>query len=523
MAFSTQKEFFHVPFMNETVDYECRRACVKLKTYQSTTDDRSWAMDESLQSRFLSDLVTCQTPVGGFGIGDDDEYENDEAGPAGGQRRINRNYGRGGDGRGARGKHADDGNRYSASAGIDGDVGSSGPSGSGRGGGYAPQYGYRNAAYIGGGGVGHGAGASGGGASGGGGGVAGKQGQGGLVTADSVLACANEQMGRLQDLLLDKQKLEKQLEVSNERLKVANMENDKIKAIMNDRFDSNHAKDFYNKIQKLATSGKINRSEENELLHIYNKIEDMNKAYEVLQAENAHLKRLMEKLSLRASYEAIKMEPEKSNDVPFLQNEVNKLRQEVSMLRKYEDDKLKGRTDSNRNKSPDVDPETLKATIKERNALREKCKTFKELEARVYELQKIANEADKMSDSLSNDLDNQSKHIVEMEQEMKQMQDYYEDQMDKLKYNEDVLKCKLEEMKEDLIRARCSAQKAECLQMEISCLRNELMRRDRSLNDYDCQYKQLMYKAQKFRNSGYCMCYRNPDAGHDNDNSLSDS
>uniref|UniRef100_W8AJK4 Uncharacterized protein n=1 Tax=Ceratitis capitata TaxID=7213 RepID=W8AJK4_CERCA len=63
MAYSTQKEFFHVPFMNETVDYECLKACVKLKTYQSTIDDRSWAMDESLQSRFLSDLITCQTPV----------------------------------------------------------------------------------------------------------------------------------------------------------------------------------------------------------------------------------------------------------------------------------------------------------------------------------------------------------------------------------------------------------------------------------------------------------------------------
>lgn len=50
--------------MNETVDYECRKACVKLKTYQSTIDHRSWAMDESLQSRFLSDLITCQTPVG---------------------------------------------------------------------------------------------------------------------------------------------------------------------------------------------------------------------------------------------------------------------------------------------------------------------------------------------------------------------------------------------------------------------------------------------------------------------------
>lgn len=63
MAFSTQKDFFHVPFMNEDVEYECKRACVKLKTYESTVDDRSWAIDDQKQSRFLSDLVTCQTPV----------------------------------------------------------------------------------------------------------------------------------------------------------------------------------------------------------------------------------------------------------------------------------------------------------------------------------------------------------------------------------------------------------------------------------------------------------------------------
>lgn len=63
MAFSTQKDFFHVPFMNQTMEYECRRACVKLKSYESTIDDRSWAMDEAEPSRFLYDLVKCNTPV----------------------------------------------------------------------------------------------------------------------------------------------------------------------------------------------------------------------------------------------------------------------------------------------------------------------------------------------------------------------------------------------------------------------------------------------------------------------------
>lgn len=64
MAFSTQKDFFYVPFMNENVENKgCKKACVKLKSYESTIDDRSWASDETKQSKFLSDLVTCQYPV----------------------------------------------------------------------------------------------------------------------------------------------------------------------------------------------------------------------------------------------------------------------------------------------------------------------------------------------------------------------------------------------------------------------------------------------------------------------------
>ncbi|XP_067615119.1 uncharacterized protein [Eurosta solidaginis] len=551
MAFSTQKEFFHVPFMNETVDYECRRACVKLKSYQSTDDGRSWAMDETLQSRFLSDLITCQTPVGGFGdgYGDDDDnsydgFDSDGAGTSAGaqsgrqgpgQRAGGRSkhqpgrgggqggggYGGGGSG-GRKGPHYNtmsDASGYAAGAATGDDLmgapsggnmrdgavpGSGGHDGVGAGGGTGregrggggPDGGGLGGSSPGGGGGGPGGsrgGGLGGGAGGGAiGGAAARPGQGGLIAADSVIACATEQLSRVEELLFHKKDLEKKLEVSNERLKVVNMENDKIKAIMKEKFDSNHAKDFYNKIQKLTSSGKINKGEENELLHIYNKFEDMNTAYEILQAENAYLKRLMEKLSLRASYEVIKKEPEKSTDISFLQKEVNKLRQEVSMLRKFEDEKLKASMDSNRNKMSDQDADTLKAIIKERNALREKCKTFKELEGKVQQLQKIAKEADKMSDSLSNDLDNQSKHIVEMENEMREMQDYYENQISKMKFDEEMLKCQLDEMKEDLIRAKCLAHKTECLQIENSTLRNELIRRDLMLNEYDSQYKQLM-------------------------------
>ncbi|XP_014103421.2 uncharacterized protein [Bactrocera oleae] len=511
MAFSTQKEFFHVPFMNETVDYECRKACVKLKTYQSTIDHRSWAMDESLQSRFLSDLITCQTPVGGFGDGDgDDEYDyafdGDETGAAGRTHGHNIGAIRGGGRTGGRpnsGYVGEPGTRGDEGAGPSGrgrmgGTGGGGPRGGGPGGG-GPGGGGPSGGSPGGGGLG--GGGPGSGFPGSADGRRGKLGQSGLISADSVIACANEQMGRMQELLLHKKNLEKQLEVSNERLKVSNMENDKIKAIMNNKFDSSHSKDFYNKIQKLTSSGKISKGEENELLQIYNKFEDMSKAYEILQAENAYLKRLMEKLSSGASFEALKVEPEKSNDIAYLQNEVNKLRKELSILRKFEHDKLKGTMDSNRNKMSDQDAETLKAIMKERNALREKCKTFKDLETKVYELQKMAKEADKMSDSLSNDLDSQSKHINEMEREMKQMQDYYEDQIDKHKFNEDILRCQLNEMKEDLIRACCSAQKAECLQVENVTLRNELMRREMALNDYNCQYNQLMSVIDELQNN----------------------
>lgn len=63
MAFSTQKEFFHMPFMNETPKYECKTDCVKLKSYNSTADDRAWAADATQQSNFLRDLITCRLLV----------------------------------------------------------------------------------------------------------------------------------------------------------------------------------------------------------------------------------------------------------------------------------------------------------------------------------------------------------------------------------------------------------------------------------------------------------------------------
>jgi len=62
MAFSTQKDFFNVPFLDETVEFECVDHCLKIKTYGSTFDDRSWAAGDTQQSKFLYDLVNCLTP-----------------------------------------------------------------------------------------------------------------------------------------------------------------------------------------------------------------------------------------------------------------------------------------------------------------------------------------------------------------------------------------------------------------------------------------------------------------------------
>lgn len=63
MAFSTQKIFFHVPFMNETYRFECKNPCVKLKRYASSSDERAWSANDTRKSKFLVDLVACHTPI----------------------------------------------------------------------------------------------------------------------------------------------------------------------------------------------------------------------------------------------------------------------------------------------------------------------------------------------------------------------------------------------------------------------------------------------------------------------------
>lgn len=263
----------------------------------------------------------------------------------------------------------------------------------------------------------------------------------GVTGGDSLLECANVQLAEYQKVLKIKQTLEKQLEISNERLETANEENKKIREILASRLDSNTAKDFFNKIQKLTAAGKLGKNEENEMLQIYQKMENMNKSFEILQAENNYLKRLIEKLYARSTLETIPTEPEKSNDVTYLQTEVNKLRKECKMLRQMEDEyhKLKQMTNKPASIS-EQDAENIKAIIKERNSLREKCKTFDALKKQVQSLEKKAHDASKEAGRLSSTLSNQSQYIDKMEGEMQNMQKFYEDKCQNSSFNAECLR-----------------------------------------------------------------------------------
>ncbi|XP_065355169.1 protein FAM184A isoform X1 [Calliphora vicina] len=442
MAFSN---FFNVPFLNKSAELGCKKACVKLKSYESTIDHRSWASDEAKQSKFLSDLVTCQNPaITGYGEGDISDLDV-HVGRAESNYNVNA----------ARGPST---SAYKGKAGVgqkrnQGDITAAGIRDN-----IMPQLGV-------------------------------------LTGGDSLLECANMHLAEYQKVLKIKTTLEKELEVSNERLKTAKEENEKIREILASKLDSNTAKDFYNKIQKLTTAGKLSNNEENEMLQIYKKMENMNKAYEVLQAENNYLKRLIEKLDERVTMENITTQPEKSNDVAYLHKEINTLRKECIMLRQMEDEYQKLKQQQQLNKLPSIseqDAENIKAIIKERNSLREKCKSFKALEKQVQQLEQQAEEAHKKAGNLSSSLSNQSQYIDKMEGEMQNMQKYYEGQNQNACYKEECLKAQLEDIKDELIKAKCQAQKADMLAMEVSSLRNEILKRDLALNDYDCQYKQLM-------------------------------
>lgn len=248
-------------------------------------------------------------------------------------------------------------------------------------------------------------------------------------------------------MLKIKTTLEKQLEVSNERLQTAKEENKKIIQILNSKLDSNTAKIFYNKIQTLLAAGKLNKNEENEMLQIYQKIENMYKAHEILQAENYYLKRVIEKLSRRVTLDNITTQPEKSEDIAYLQREINNLRKECLMLRQMEDDYQRlSQQEQTANKLPSIneqDAENIKAVIKERNSLREKCKAFEALQQEVKKLEQKALEANKVANELSSSLSQQSQYVDKIEGEMQNMQKYYEDKQQNACFRDECLKVKL--------------------------------------------------------------------------------
>jgi len=443
MAFSTQKDFFNVPFLDETVEFECVDHCLKIKTYGSTFDDRSWAAGDTQQSKFLYDLVNCLTPGGqggeGAGLGD---------GGAGQQRGRGRDRPRGASaGPSASGISA--GSRRSRDGGLQG-------AGSSRMG-------------------------------------------GNLMVGDSVLACANEQLAKLERLLREK---DMQLEASRECLKNTREENQKIKQILGSQIDCKTIKQFKDVLCRLSKKGCMEKCEQDEIKCLINNLESMSKHIEVIKAENCNLKRLVQKLQCRIGLDDLKIEKETCTDVNELQNKVTRLQKELCLLRKYEEEGLKKVPFDNQKDDYVKQVETI---CQERDELRRRCERLRDMEGRYNELQKIAKEYESKSGCLSQSLNSKNKYICDMEHQMKQMHDFYEGELSKEKCAEDDLKCQIEQLRCELSKIRSHGGDSESLRDEIACLRQEIMKRDIAISDYECQYKQLMYKIKIFKSYGYRM------------------
>ncbi|EDX13956.1 GD20968, partial [Drosophila simulans] len=305
-------------------------------------------------------------------------------------------------------------------------------------------------------------------------------------------------------------------------------ERNKIKRIMDQRYDPEKSKALKKKIKQLADDNKITPQDEKELNGLQAAIDDMNKAHDILEAENANLKRLLEKQSKRCKMDSIKIDPEKSNDIPYLQKKIDDLGKEVALLREFEDEVMKrcakkcgsegggggGGGGGNAGRaargppgkgsfSPDKDAENIKKILADRDALRKKCKELEELGCKVNQLEEKANEAECLTCNLEENLRKQCRCMEQMQCEMHDMQNYYENEVDKARGNEEILKCRCNQMKQELVAAKCAVQRAQCQQMEIEVLRNELRKRDTALNAYDCQFQQIMMKAKMFKAAGY--------------------
>ncbi|XP_005178099.1 uncharacterized protein LOC101900072 [Musca domestica] len=493
MAFSTQKDFFPVSFMNEMPENECKKACVKLKTYESSLDYRSWARDQTKQSKYLEDLVACKLPVKEHTENERQQsiiekvtaksilsQNQEEASKSKSLAVKAKNIAdKPGSGVKSSQSNAESQSRikkpeisnthevlpahttdHSLKSKLSKNDNASGIRVE------MPQ----------------------------------QQQLPNLSAGDSLLQCANIHLADYQRLVNAKESLEKQLHISNERLKTSNIENSKIKEILNSKLDSNAAKDFFNKIQQLTANGKLNKNEENEMLQIHQKMENLHKAHEIMQAENNYLRRLIEKLSLRATLQEISVDNETSDDIKYLHKEINSLRKECKLLRSIEDNYLRNKMEKQKLSTiSDEDAKNIKIIIEERNALRNKCKALQGLERTVAELQNRTKEKEKTNNALHTNLEAQGSYIREMEGEMEKWHTYYKNELQQIGLREQCLKEQLKDLQNELIFCKCQLQKAEVQQMEIDCLHKELAKRNMALHDYDCQYKQLMGVIQELQ------------------------
>ncbi|XP_013116401.2 putative leucine-rich repeat-containing protein DDB_G0290503 [Stomoxys calcitrans] len=485
MAFSTQMEFFHVPFMHEEPEYKCKTACVQLKSYDSCKDNRSWSRDKRKRSQFLSDLVTCQLPM-------EDVETNKEVMAADMSSAVYKsadtpsrtNVGNP-QSRSVMAKTAGDANMPSRSVMTNAklplsqhNVGDSTP--------LKPtksetideistatvtrtdqEISQLNAITIGG---------------------------------DSLLECANAHLTDYQKLLNLNTSLEMQLAISDERLKIADEENHNIKEMLTSKLDHNMSKDFFNKIQKLITNGKLTKNEENEFLQICKKMENMQRTYDVVRAENNYVKRLVEKLSARVTMEQLQIDNETSTDVKYLQNKINTLRKECLMLRTIEDDYHKAKQANQTAGNPaEQDIENIKQIIKERNVLREKCNSLKNLEQTVATLKDKNKQLHSANSVLHNDLAQQYSCIRSKEWDMHNMQKDYEQKLEKAYHEKQCLRAQLKDLNDEIVKLKCQTLKTEMVRKENACLRNEISKRDTMLCEYDCQYKQLMNVVEELR------------------------
>ncbi|XP_033172773.1 golgin subfamily A member 5-like [Drosophila mauritiana] len=369
MAFSTQKEFFHIPYINENYELNCTGVCVNLKTYPSSIDDRSWSENEEKKSRFVSDLVACNNP-NFVKHGNETETKNIKSESRGENFKIL----------------------------ID-------PYGSN------------------------------------------------LLLEDSLINAADDAIDWLQDLM-KRNILNNQLPESDMKLLPIRMDNAEIKRIMNQSYNRDNARILQAKLNDWINS-KNELHEEKELKEIVRTIDDMDKAQDLLEAENAYLKRIIEKQSMRCRLDSLEINPEQSTDVKYLQTKINEMGKELSLLRQTEDMLIRKCAQMCRSECSEAfkiegvymnnafslehDILNIQRILQERDGLRKKCKRLEALGEKLKALEKKANEAENISEDLEDNINQQNQYIDDIQTEMDKMKNYYDNEVDKAKGLEKLL------------------------------------------------------------------------------------